>query len=58
MSRNPFRIGDYVGADEPFNRRTEGVVMAINGRCLGLLAKNGASDRYIYYDYRTVTLPS
>ncbi|MET4097491.1 hypothetical protein [Arthrobacter sp. UYCu712] len=58
MSRNPFRIGDYVVADEPFNGRTEGVVMTINGRCLGLLATGGPGDHYIYYDYRTVTLPN
>lgn len=58
MSRNPFRIGDYVVADEPFNGRTEGVVMAVSGRCLGLLPAGGPEDHYIYYDYRTVTRPN
>jgi hypothetical protein len=57
MSRNPFKVGDYVVAYDPFNGFAEGVVMVINGRTMGLCVANGPKDHYLYYDYRTVKRP-
>ncbi|WP_427019293.1 hypothetical protein ACQCSX_22270 (plasmid) [Pseudarthrobacter sp. P1] len=57
MARNPFKVGDYVLADDPFNGRAEGVVMVIDGRSMGLYAINGPTDHYLYYDCRTVRFP-
>ncbi|WP_427019138.1 hypothetical protein ACQCSX_21450 (plasmid) [Pseudarthrobacter sp. P1] len=57
MSRNPFKVGDYVVADDPFNGHAEGVVMVIHGRSMGLRVTNGPTDHYLYYDCRTVRLP-
>jgi hypothetical protein len=35
VTKIPFRPGDYVVADEPFNDRREGIVKVINGPSIG-----------------------
>lgn len=55
--RSPFRTGDYVVGDDPFNGRIEGVVAVINGKDIGVRPAGGPSDHFIYFDYRTVKKP-
>jgi hypothetical protein len=57
MARNPFRPGEFVIGDDPFNGRREGVVRVINGKDVGLETVGGPSGHYIYYDYRSVRRP-
>jgi len=44
----PYRLGDVVVGDDPFNGRREGVVAVKNGTLIGLQT----TDRIFYYDYR------
>ncbi|WP_043438280.1 hypothetical protein [Arthrobacter sp. UNC362MFTsu5.1] len=57
----PFKIGDVVLADDPFNGRRLGVVTVIHGSSLGLRTAADAHPdlvpEVIYYDYRQVRTP-
>ncbi|SDQ03692.1 hypothetical protein [Arthrobacter crystallopoietes] len=56
MAKIPFKPGDYVDADEPFNGRREGVVKVINGPNVGLQIIDETDTGHIYYDYRDVKI--
>jgi hypothetical protein len=49
----PYRLGDVVVGDDPFNGRTLGRVAVKNGTSVGLQS----ADRICYYDYRQLTRP-
>ena len=49
----PYRLGDVVVGDDPFNGRTLGRVAVKNGSSVGLQI----ADRIVYYDYRQLTRP-
>ncbi|MFF1385102.1 hypothetical protein ACFVWT_16190 [Arthrobacter sp. NPDC058288] len=57
----PFKIGDVVLGDDPFNGRRLGVVSVIRGSSLGLRTAADAHPdlvpEVIYYDYRQVRTP-
>ncbi|MDV8147520.1 hypothetical protein [Arthrobacter sp. B10-11] len=57
----PFRIGDVVLGDDPFNGRRLGVVTVIRGTSLGLRTAADAhpdlEPAVVYYDYRQVRTP-
>jgi hypothetical protein len=57
VAKIPFKPGDYVVADEPFNGRREGIVKVINGPTVGLQIIGESDTGYIYYDYRDVRKP-
>lgn len=49
----PYRLGDVVIGDDPFNGRTQGLVAVKNGNSVGVQT----ADRIFYYDYRQLTRP-
>ena len=49
----PYRLGDVVVGDDPFNGRRQGLVTVKNGNSVGLQT----GDRIFYYDYRQLTRP-
>lgn len=49
----PYRLGDVVVGDDPFNGRRQGLVAVKNGNSIGLQT----ADRIFYYDYRQLTRP-
>lgn len=49
----PYRLGEVVVGDDPFNGRTQGRVAVKNGNSVGLQTE----DRIFYYDYRQLTRP-
>lgn len=59
----PFKVGDYVAGDDPFNGCQEGVVSVINGSSIGL--RTAAPRRgtvpfggaVVYYDHRQLRKP-
>jgi hypothetical protein len=57
----PFKIGDVVLGDDPFNGRQMGTVAVIRGSSLGLRsATDGHPDivpNIVFYDYRQVKKP-
>lgn len=57
----PFKIGDVVLGDDPFNGRQLGVVGVIRGSSLGLRTAADAHPdlvpEFVYYDYRQVRTP-
>ena len=55
--RCPYRVGDAVVGDDPFNGRREGIVKVINGSSIGLQIIGESGTGYIYYDYRDVAKP-
>ncbi|WP_155853601.1 hypothetical protein [Arthrobacter sp. H5] len=55
MAHIPFKEGDHVTADDPFNGRVEGMIMVINGTSVGIRSTAMLADHYVYYDYRSVT---
>jgi hypothetical protein len=46
--RSPYRVGDAVVGDDPFNGRQEGIVMSHSGPSVEL----GAAAGVFYYDHR------
>jgi hypothetical protein len=46
--RSPYRVGDAVVGDDPFNGRQEGIVMSHRGPSVEL----GAAAGVFYYDHR------
>ncbi|MFJ5862291.1 hypothetical protein ACIQCM_12785 [Pseudarthrobacter sp. NPDC092439] len=46
--RSPYRIGDAVVGDDPFNGRREGVVVSRQGRAVGVKTPHGL----YFYDHR------
>ncbi|MCZ9882198.1 hypothetical protein [Arthrobacter sp. B2a2-09] len=54
---SPFKVGDYVAGDDPFNGCTEGVVAVINGSSIGLRTAAPAGRTVVYYDYRQLRRP-
>jgi hypothetical protein len=49
----PYKIGDPVVGDDPFNGRREGIVEVRNGNSVGLRS----SGRVYFYDYRQLRRP-
>jgi len=49
----PYRIGDVLVGDDPFNGRREGTVEVKNGRSIGIRS----ADRVYFYDYRQLRRP-
>ncbi|GAA4049701.1 hypothetical protein GCM10023063_41750 [Arthrobacter methylotrophus] len=54
---SPFKVGDYVSGDDPFNGCQEGVVTAINGSSIGLRTTAPTAGAVVYYDYRQLRKP-
>jgi hypothetical protein len=44
----PYRIGESVAGDDPFNGRHEGVVVSLNGTSVGVKTTRGI----LFYDHR------
>lgn len=61
MAAIPFKVGDVVLGDDPFNGRRLGVVGVIRGSSLGLRTAADAHPElvpeFVYYDYRQVRIP-
>jgi hypothetical protein len=53
MAAVPYRIGEVLVGDDPFNGRREGTVVVRNGRSIGIRS----SDRMYFYDYRQLRRP-
>ncbi|MET3719122.1 MULTISPECIES: hypothetical protein [unclassified Arthrobacter] len=49
----PYKIGDVVIGDDPFNGRNEGVVASKNRTFVGLQT----ADHIVFYDYRQLRRP-
>lgn len=49
-SRSPYRAGDAVVGDDPFNGRREGVVISHRGTSVGIHTSGGV----FFYDHRMV----
>jgi hypothetical protein len=50
--KSPYRVGDAVVGDDPFNGRQEGIVMSRSGTSVELSAAAGV----FYYDHRHLRL--
>ncbi|VXB95023.1 conserved hypothetical protein [Arthrobacter sp. 9AX] len=48
--RSPYRIGDAVVGDDPFNGRCEGVVVSQRGTAAGVKTATGI----VFYDHRVL----
>ena len=48
--RSPYRIGDAVVGDDPFNGRREGLVVSQRGTSVGVHTAGGV----FFYDHRTL----
>ncbi|WP_144406271.1 hypothetical protein [Arthrobacter sp. SPG23] len=57
----PYKVGDVVLGEDPFNGRRLGVVAVIRGSSLGLRTAADAHPdlvpEVLYYDYRQVRMP-
>jgi hypothetical protein len=49
----PYKLGEVVIGDDPFNGRREGLVAAKNGIFVGLQT----ADEIVFYDYRQLRRP-
>ncbi|HKS02375.1 MAG TPA: hypothetical protein VJS86_11925 [Arthrobacter sp.] len=49
----PYRVGDVLVGDDPFNGKREGTVVVKNGQSIGIRS----SDRVYFYDYRQLRRP-
>ena len=56
-SRIPFRQGQVVVGDDPFNGRREGTVEVIRPPYLGLRIPGTPAGTLVFFDYRTVRVP-
>lgn len=56
-ARVPFRLGQVVVGDDPFNGRRQGTVAAIRPPYLGLRIPGTPAGILVFYDYRTVRAP-
>jgi hypothetical protein len=54
---SPFKVGDYVAGDDPFNGSKEGVVVVIKGPSIGLRTVVPTGGTLVYYDYRQLRRP-
>lgn len=54
---SPFKVGDYLAGDDPFNGCQEGVVAVINGSSIGLRTVVPRGGPVVYYDYRQLRRP-
>ncbi|MBT8160551.1 MULTISPECIES: hypothetical protein [Arthrobacter] len=54
---SPFKVGDYVSGDDPFNGSREGVVAVVNGSSIGLRTSAPGGGAVVYYDYRQLRRP-
>ncbi|MGO4473071.1 hypothetical protein AB4Y95_14190 [Arthrobacter sp. M-10] len=54
---SPFKVGDYVAGDDPFNGSQEGVVAVIKGPSIGLRTVVPRGGTLVYYDYRQLRRP-
>ncbi|MDQ0212396.1 hypothetical protein [Arthrobacter bambusae] len=54
---SPFKVGDYVAGDDPFNGCQEGVVAVIKGSSVGLHTVVPRRGAVVYYDYRQLRKP-
>ncbi|MBT2551272.1 hypothetical protein [Arthrobacter sp. ISL-65] len=49
----PYKLGEVVVGDDPFNGRREGLVAVKNGTVVGLQT----ADKIVFYDYRQLRRP-
>lgn len=49
----PYKLGEVVVGDDPFNGRREGLVCVKNGNFVGLQS----TERIFFYDYRQLRRP-
>ncbi|MBT2550417.1 hypothetical protein [Arthrobacter sp. ISL-65] len=49
----PYKLGEVVVGDDPFNGRNEGIVAVKNGTFVGLQT----ADQILFYDYRQLRRP-
>ncbi|MEO5778505.1 UNVERIFIED_ORG: hypothetical protein ABIB19_003958 [Arthrobacter sp. UYEF10] len=49
----PYKLGEVVIGDDPFNGRNEGLVIVKNGTFVGLQT----ADQIFFYDYRQLRRP-
>lgn len=54
---SPFKVGDYLAGDDPFNGSQEGVVAVIKGSTIGLRIVVPTGGTVVYYDYRQLRRP-
>lgn len=56
-SRIPFRVGQVLVGDDPFNGRHLGTVAVIEAPYVGLRTAGSAPQAIVFYDYRQVRFP-
>ncbi|MET3923817.1 hypothetical protein [Arthrobacter sp. UYEF20] len=56
-SRIPFRTGQVVVGDDPFNGRREGTIVVIRSPHLGLRIPGTPSGSLVFFDHRNVRYP-
>jgi hypothetical protein len=54
---SPFKVGDYLAGDDPFNGYQEGVVAVIKNSTIGLRPVAPRGGTVVYYDYRQLRRP-
>jgi hypothetical protein len=56
-SRIPFRVGQVLVGDDPFNGRRLGTVAVIEAPYVGLQTAGGTPQDIVFYDYRQLRYP-
>jgi hypothetical protein len=56
-SRVPFRVGQVLVGDDPFNGRRLGTVAVIEAPYVGIRVAGGAPEEIVFYDYRQLRFP-
>ena len=56
-ARIPFRVGQVLVGDDPFNGRRLGTVAVIEAPYVGLRTAGGAPQDIVFYDYRQLRYP-
>jgi len=56
-SRIPFRVGQVLVGDDPFNGRRLGMVAVIEAPYVGLRTAGSAPQDIVFYDYRQLRYP-
>lgn len=56
-ARIPFRVGQVLEGDDPFNGRCLGTVAVVRSPYVGLRTGAPAAGRIVFYDYRQLRHP-
>lgn len=56
-ARIPFRVGQVLVGDDPFNGRRLGTVAVIEAPYVGLQMAGGTPQDIVFYDYRQLRYP-